>query len=399
MSEHYPKPLPGLIGRTDMEQREAAMLAGYAMRSADSRGRQHDEGPLSDRGIYRSVYQRDRDRIVHCTAFRRLEYKTQVFITHVGDYYRTRLTHTIEVAQISRQIARSLRLNEDLCETIALAHDLGHTPFGHAGEDALHNLMVNSGGFEHNSQGLRVVDLLEHRYPDFPGLNLTYELRESLAKHRTRYDHSPGDDFSPDEMPLLEAQVIDAADEIAYNNHDIDDGLAAGILDEAELKQNCSLWADTYRRVEGKFPNVSARAKRQQTVAALINLEMVDLMEHSYGLIGDHGIRTVADVRSADRRLICSSPDLTGRRKELQGFLEERLYNHYAVLRMTNKAKRFIEGLFHEYTRNPNELSYEYQRWADEVGCERAVCDYIAGMTDRFAQNEYRMLFQPFERT
>jgi len=399
MSTEGSVPLPGLMARDQMEEREEQLLAPYAMHSAASRGRRYAEAAtLVHRGIYRSAYQRDRDRIVHCTAFRRLEYKTQVFVNHEGDYYRTRLTHTLEVAQISRQIARALQLNEDLCEAVALAHDVGHTPFGHSGEEALAELMAEKGGFEHNRQGLRVVDLLERRYPEFPGLNLTYEVRESLAKHHTRYDGLPGDEFSGTEMPLLEAQVIDAADEIAYNNHDLDDGLAAEILEEEPLRANVALWAEAYEKVERACPDAPKRRKVLQTVAALINQEVVDLMEHSFRLIAESGVRSVADVRAAGRRLIRFSPELQKQREELQDFLMAHLYRHYRVMRMANKAKRFTADLFHEYARNPNELPPEFQEWAGEAGVERAVCDYIAGMTDRFAQDEYRRLFYPFER-
>jgi len=381
-----------IVTREELERREQELLAGYAMKSSQSEGREHEEPehPL------RTAFQRDRDRIIHCTAFRRLEYKTQVFVNHEGDHYRTRLTHTLEVAQIARTIARALRLNEDLTEAIALAHDLGHTPFGHSGEEALNKLMKHAGGFEHNRQGLRVVDLLEERYPGFRGLNLTYEVRESIAKHTTPYDHPVPKQFKPKQLPVLEAQVVEVADEIAYDNHDLDDGLHAGILSEEDL-DSTEIWRMASEEVR-KRGNLSTKVARTQTVVYLINLQTTSLIRHSAQLLDASGVSSVEEVRSAGRRLIAFDPKTKSMLSELRNLLLRKVYRHYRVVRMSEKAKRFVEDLFRAYCKKSEQLPPDYQAQVKKHGLERTVCDYIAGMTDRYAQDEYKRLFHPYER-
>jgi dGTPase len=382
-----------LVDRKELEAREDAWLAPYAARSSQTKGRQHPE----QEDNYRTCYQRDRDRIIHSTAFRRLEYKTQVFVNHEGDYYRTRLTHTIEVLQIARSIARCLRLNEDLTETLALAHDIGHTPFGHSGEEALHGLMKDHGGFEHNKHGLRVVDVLENRYPGFRGLNLTYEVRESILKHTTAYDNPAQTELEPGAMPLLEAQVVDAADSIAYDNHDLDDALKAGLITLEDLRE-VGLWSEVRSDVEKAFGEIEPLYMRTQVIRFLINREVVDLLKTSEKTLGEAGAKDVGAVRSAGAPLIVFSKELRGKKQELQKFLAEKVYNHYRVVRMTTKAKKFIEDIFEAYISSPNQLPPEHRAWAEETGLHQGVCDYIAGMTDRYAQQEHMKLFNPFER-
>ncbi|MFQ5956344.1 MAG: deoxyguanosinetriphosphate triphosphohydrolase [Candidatus Brocadiales bacterium] len=380
-----------MISRADIERREDSELAVYAMKSKDSLGRKHSE----EEHPYRSVYQRDKDRIIHSTAFRRLEYKTQVFVNHEGDYYRTRLTHTMEVSQISRCVARALNLNEDLTEAIALAHDLGHTPFGHSGEEALSKLMQGHGGFEHNLHGLRVVDILEKRYPRFPGLNLSWELRESIVKHDASMD-SP-EEFKPEGKPLLEAQVVDKADSIAYDNHDLDDSLKAGLIVENDL-EDVELWRYASVKVDEKWTNLDKEFKRAQTIIFLINLEVTNLLENTQRKLKHLGIQGAQDVRACKEILVEFSPELSEQKRRLQDFMNENVYMHYRVARMSDKARRFIEELFKIYVANPRQLPPESQRWVEKAGLHQAVCDYIAGMTDRYAQDEYMRLFYPYER-
>ena len=383
-----------MLTSKEFENREERELAPYAMKSKDSRGRKYPE----EEHQYRSIYQRDRDRIIHSTAFRRLEYKTQVFVNHEGDYYRTRLTHTIEVSQIARSIARALNLNEDLAEAIALAHDLGHTPFGHSGEDALKKLMEGHGGFEHNLHGLRVVDILEQKYPNFPGLNLSWEVKESIVKHISPYDHtSTTTEYNIDERPLLEAQIVDKADSIAYDNHDLDDSLKAGIITDSDL-QTVDLWRETQEKVKQKYVINNHDILIAQTVRTLINMEVTDLLENTLSRLKREGIKTVKDVRNHPNLIVSFSPALSEQKKKLQNFLFKNVYQHYRVARMSDKAKRFLEELFVAFINNPKQLPAEYQRWIEEAGLYQGVCDYIAGMTDRFAQDEYKKLFYPFER-
>jgi len=383
-----------MLTSKEIENREERELAPYAMKSKDSKGRKYPE----EEHQYRSIYQRDRDRIIHSTAFRRLEYKTQVFVNHEGDYYRTRLTHTIEVAQIARSIARALNLNEDIAEAIALAHDLGHTPFGHSGEDALKKLMAGHGGFEHNLHGLRVVDILEQKYPNFPGLNLSWELKESIVKHTSPYDHTPiTTEYNAHERPLLEAQIVDKADSIAYDNHDLDDSLKAGLITDEDL-QTVDLWRETQKKVKQKYVISDRGILIAQTIRTLINVEVTDLLENTLSRLKREGITTVADVRNHPELLVSFSPALSEQKKKLQRFLFKNVYQHYRVARMSDKAKRFLEELFLAFINNPRQLPTEYQRWIEEAGLYQAVCDYIAGMTDRFAQDEYKKLFYPYER-
>ena len=380
--------------REHLEEREAKDLAPYACLSRCTRGRVHPEAEHP----YRTVYQRDRDRIIHCTAFRRLEYKTQVFVNHEGDHYRTRLTHTIEVAQIARTLARALDVNEDLTEAIAYAHDLGHTPFGHSGEDALRKLMAAHGGFEHNLHGLRVVDVLERRYPDFDGLNLTYEVREGIAKHKTSYDSPATSDFDANEYPVLEAQIVQVADAIAYDTHDLDDGLMAGIVLEDDLRQ-LELWMAAGAAVDRAWPALDHKLRGGQIIRWLINHVVTEVVRHAEAQIQRLGIRSVGDVRACAEPVVDFSPGLRAAKAQLESFLFQNVYRHYRVSRMATKAKRFVEQLFAAYVDNPQQLPPEHQGMAEQRGVHQTVCDYIAGMTDRFAQDEYLKLFHPFERT
>ncbi len=370
-------------------------LATYACSSRFSRGRKHQEEFRDNR----PVFERDRDRIIHCAAFRRLEYKTQVFVNHEGDYYRTRLTHSLEVAQIGRAIARKLHLNEELTEALALAHDLGHTPFGHTGEEVLDRLMEDFGGFEHNLQSYRVVDSLEERYPGFNGLNLTWEVREGIIKHATPYD-APLEavrDFLPGVVPSIEAQIINYADEIAYNNHDIDDGLKAGYITLGLLKK-VDLWREVSSAVLTKHPAIDDRRLVYQTISALIGLQITDLCGVIRGNLERLGIVTLDDLRRVNSTVACFSGDVTARNRELKRFLFENLYRHHKVDKMRVKAELVITRLFETYLRFPNLLPPKYQARFERCGLQRVICDYIAGMTDRFALDEYRRLFEPYER-
>ncbi|NMG74297.1 deoxyguanosinetriphosphate triphosphohydrolase [Aromatoleum diolicum] len=366
------------------------VLAPYAVTEINSRGRLHTE---PSPGI-RSEFQRDRDRIVHSTAFRRLEYKTQVFVNHEGDLFRTRLTHSIEVAQISRSVARALGLNEDLAEAIALAHDLGHTPFGHAGQEALNACMKTYGGFEHNLQSLRTVDVLEEHYAAFDGLNLTYETREGILKHcsRERAQHlgELGRRFLEGGQPSLEAQLSNLADEIAYNNHDIDDGLRSGLISLEQL-DGVAVFRDTRREVESVWPGLAGRRLIHETIRRMINEMALDLIATTRANIVAAGIATLADVHRAPR-LVAYSEALMPRLRELKGFLRENLYSHYQVLRMTDKARRIIQDLFGAFMNDPRLLPPQYQARA-RADTPRAIADYVAGMTDRYAMKEHRRLF------
>ena len=365
-------------------------LAPYAVTEAASRGRVHDEPAPVARG----QFQRDRDRIVHSTAFRRLEYKTQVFVNHEGDLFRTRLTHSIEVAQLTRGIARELGLNEDLAESIALAHDLGHTPFGHAGQDALNACMKDFGGFEHNLQSLRTVDLLEDRYAGFDGLNLMFETREGILKHCSRANAERlselGQRFLDGTQPSLEAQLANLADEIAYNNHDVDDGLRSGLITLEQLDE-VPIFAVQRREAEARWPGLSGRKLINETVRRMIHLMVIDLIEQTRANIAAEGVETLADVHAAPR-LVAYSDALLPRLRELKVFLRDKLYRHYQVLRMTNKARRIVGDLFTAFTDDPHILPPQYQALAREEK-PRAIADYIAGMTDRYAMKEHRRLF------
>ena len=365
-------------------------LASYAVTEANSQGRTHDEAAPVARG----QFQRDRDRIVHSTAFRRLEYKTQVFVNHEGDLFPTRLTHSIEVAQITRGIARQLGLNEDLAEAIALAHDLGHTPFGHAGQEALNACMKDYGGFEHNLQSLRTVDVLEDRYAGFDGLNLMFETREGILKHCSRIHAerlgAVGQRFLEGTQPSLEAQLANLADEIAYNNHDVDDGLRSGLITLEQLEA-VPLFSTQRREVEARWPGLSGRKLIHETVRRMIHLMVIDLIDQTRANIEAAGVRTLEDVRNAPR-LVAYSAALQSPLRELKGFLRDKLYRHYQVLRMTNKARRIVGDLFAAFMEDPQILPPQYQAMAREDK-PRAIADYIAGMTDRYAMKEHRRLF------
>jgi dGTPase len=378
-----------------------ASLASYAATSACSKGRRHTEPAPA----YRSEYQRDRDRIIHSAAFRRLEYKTQVFVNHEGDLFRTRLTHSIEVAQIARSIARALRLNEDLTESIALAHDLGHTPFGHAGQDALNACMQDFGGFEHNLQSLRVVDELEERYAAFPGLNLTFESREGILKHCSRRNAETlgelGRRFLEAGQPSLEAQLTNLADEIAYNSHDVDDGLRSGLITVEELSE-VTLFRDQYGEVRMNYPTLSPRRTVHEVVRRIINCQVVDLIETSTRHLEEAAPSDIDAVRRHGRPLIAFSEGMREQNLELKRFLRTRLYRHYRVHRMTAKAARTITALFTAFLDDPRLLPSDVQQQAavkeeqhGKNGRARVVADYIAGMTDRYAIAEYERTFNP----
>jgi dGTPase len=369
-----------------------AYLAPYASHSAASRGRRHAEVTAPPR----TEFQRDRDRIIHSTAFRRLEYKTQVFVNHEGDLFRTRLTHSIEVAQIARSIARNLKLNEDLVEAISLAHDLGHTPFGHAGQDALNACMQAYGGFEHNLQSLRVVDSLEERYGAFDGLNLTFETREGILKHCSHANALQlgeiGQRFIEKKQPTLEAQLANLADEIAYNNHDIDDGLRSGLLTLTQLDE-IDFFAQHHHEVQKEYPGISGRRVINETVRRMINALIVDLIDTSEQQIQSAQLKSVDDVRNAPT-LIRFSDQMSKQAVLLKRFLRQNLYQHYQVNRMTSKARRIISELFDAFMQEPVLLPPDYQEARDDKTAQaRKVADYVAGMTDRYAMREHRRLF------
>jgi dGTPase len=375
----------------DWLDREEEVLAPYAMRTRSSRGRRYPEQPHP----FRTLYQRDRDRLVHSTAFRRLMYKTQVLVSAVNDHHRTRLTHTLEVAQISRTVARQLGLNEDLTEAIALSHDLGHPPFGHAGEGALDECMRGHGRFEHNRHGLRIVDLLEYRYADFPGLNLSWEVLEAMAQHSKHPEGPELQEFLGAGRPLLEAQVVDAADSLAYDTHDIDDALGAGLVTTDDL-QEVAFWRRCVERVRQRHRALGPEQFQPTVVRALIDWQVADLLEHTRERLRRHRVRTVEDVRRVPERLVGPGPEVEGLKHELEEFLRRRVYRHYRVMRMAAKGRRLLNALFVEFCRSPELLPERYGRRARVGGqLERTVCDYLAGMTDRYARDEYLRLFQP----
>ncbi|QAT18009.1 deoxyguanosinetriphosphate triphosphohydrolase [Candidatus Velamenicoccus archaeovorus] len=378
-----------------MHELEDRYLASYAAKSKDSRGRRYKEPEHA----YRSLYQRDRDRIIHSAAFRRLEYKTQVFVNHEGDYYRTRLTHSLEVSQIARTLAKALRLNEELTEALSLAHDLGHTPFGHAGEEILNKLMKDYGGFNHNLHTLKIVDKLEERYPEFPGLNLTWETREGIVKHTTSYDKARiPRELEPHLMPSLEAQIVDIADEIAYDNHDLDDGLTSGLISESAL-ESVAFWRNTKEKIERRFPGIEASKKKHQIIRNLIAILVDDAIEESSRRLKQYKIGNIDDVRKHPGRLVDFSDALKQQRQPLRAFLKKELYSHYRVNRMSDKARRFIEEIFRAYIHNTAMLPAEHQqKIKTKKDAYEVVCDYIAGMTDRFALDEHEKLFNPYKK-
>jgi dGTPase len=365
-------------------------LAPYAVTQENSRGRRIPEEPASGR----TPFQRDRDRIIHSTAFRRLEYKTQVFVNHEGDLFRTRLTHSLEVAQIGRSVARNLQLNEDLVEAIALAHDLGHTPFGHAGQDALNDCMREYGGFEHNLQSLRVVDLLEEHYGAFDGLNLCFETREGILKHCARKNAQKlgdvGERFLIDQRPSLEAQLANLADEIAYNNHDVDDGLRSGLISQQQL-EDIALFGRHLVSAKKHYPDIAGRRLIHETVRRMINTLVGDLITQSAANIANARLETLSAVRIAPC-LIDFSPALRHEQQELKKFLHGHLYRHYKVARMSAKARHIIQMLFNAFHADIRLLPHEYQAKFHQDK-HQAIADYIAGMTDRYAIREYQRLF------
>jgi dGTPase len=371
-----------------LEAVEQRTLAPYASLAIASRGRVHPEAESA----FRTAWQKDRDRVIHTNAFRRLEYKTQVFVNTEGDHYRTRLTHTIEVAQVTRSIARALGLNEDLAETIALAHDLGHPPFGHAGENSLNRLARDFGGFDHNKQTLRVVTNLERRYPEFPGLNLTWETLEGIMKHETEYD-VPDAEWEPSKQPGLEAQVVNIADELAYNAHDLDDGLRSGHLSPQQIRE-VPLIAEMMQELglEGK-PFTSQ--DRYLLIRELLGLMIDDAIRHTDATLREKGVETVDDVRSSATKLVGNTPELTAKLAELKAFLYRNFYFHYRLIRMTRKADDILDRIYHAYVEAPDMLPPSVRTRAGERGLERAIIDYLAGMTDRYASQEYRRLFDP----
>ncbi len=377
------------VHRTDLESRERQFLSPLAQFSGNSRGRAHREAPPE----WRTEFQRDRDRVIHSRAFRRLEYKTQVFLNGTGDHLRTRLTHTMEVAAISRNIARALGLNEDLTETIALAHDLGHSPFGHTGEHRLDRLMRGHGGFEHNRQSLRVVDVLERKYPRFPGLNLTWEVREGLAKHDDTFALPPKGPQFPYHQPSLEAQVANLADEIAYYSHDLDDGLEHRLLDEKRLVKEVEVWAEAAAAVREQFGSPPSESRRYYTIRQIIDQQVIDVVESTLERIGEAGVRSVDEVRAFKRPLVGYS---TGRRKAnlaLRKYLYRNLYYNPVVAGPNNRAVRMLGQVFTAFLENPKLMGGTAARDVAKVGLHRAVCDHVAGMTDRYVIQEHDRLF------
>ncbi|HSY44315.1 MAG TPA: deoxyguanosinetriphosphate triphosphohydrolase [Candidatus Acidoferrum sp.] len=375
--------------RLELEQIERQILAPYAQFSGDTRGRKYKEAPP----LWRTQYQRDRDRVIHARAFRRLEYKTQVFLNGTGDHLRTRLTHTIEVAAISRNIASALKLNTDLAETIALAHDLGHSPFGHKGETVLARLMKGHGGFEHNQHSLRIVEELEQKYPDFPGLNLSWEVREGLAKHYTSYDHpSKRKDFDA-KNSSLEAQIANLADEITYYSHDLDDGLDSGLLAEKKLIQDVHIFAQAAKLVKKEHGNLPEESRRYFIIRTIIDIQLHDVVENSEALILAAKVNSADDVRRYPKGLIQHSSPRRKVNMELRDYLYKNLYFNPVVHGPNMRAVKLLDKLFRYYLAHPKEIGESAQRRVRKTGLHRAVCDYIAGMTDRYVMLEYQRIF------
>jgi len=375
--------------RQELEDNERRTLAPFAQFSADTRGRQHLEAPP----LWRTQYQRDRDRVIHSRAFRRLEYKTQVFLNGTGDHLRTRLTHTIEVAAIARNIASALRLNTDLAETIALAHDLGHSPFGHKGETVLNQLMRGHGGFEHNHHSLRIVEELEQKYPGFSGLNLSWEVLEGLAKHQTAFDRPGIKKGFIAKNPSLEAQVANLADEITYYSHDLDDGLDSGLLSEKELCQHVRLWAHATQIVKQEYGTLADESRRYFIIRTIIDLQIADVLATSERLIDAAKVRSADDVRKNVKPLIQYSPVRRALNLELRRYLYRNLYFNTVVNEPHIRAKQLLKDLFGYYLKHPKEIGEQARKRIRKIGKCRAVCDYVAGMTDRFAIAEHRKFF------
>jgi dGTPase len=383
----------GSMQETDTEEQ----LAPWAQHSAGTRGRRFDEQEHS----YRTPYKRDRDRVIHSRAFRRLEYKTQVFVNHEGDHYRTRLTHSIEVSQIGRTVAAALGLNVDLVETLALSHDLGHPPFGHLGEEVLDHMMVGHGGFNHNKQTLRIVEVLEDRYPAFPGLNLTWEVREGIAKHSGPIPPCDAEElaeYDPLRQPPIEAQILDLVDEIAYNHHDIDDGLDSGLLDIDALGDEVELFGKPLQAARKQWPGATVKQVNNEALRGVINVLVSDLIETTAANLAAGQVGSLEDVLGADRWLVGLSPEIAAGNIGLKNFLKENLYRHQRIERMKDKSRRILTALCDRYLDNNRLLPQDCRRRIETEGLHRAVADYVAGMTDRYATEEYQRLFDPGAR-
>lgn len=378
--------------REDLEKNEHLFLAPYALKSDESRGRFYQEPESASR----TAFQRDRDRIIHTTAFRRLEYKTQVFVFYEGDHYRTRLTHTLEVAQLGRSIARSLGANEDLTEAICLAHDLGHPPFGHAGEHALNDLMKGHGGFNHNTQSYRIVTELENRYPDFMGLNLTYETREGMIKHETEYDKSDAAEFEPDKRASLEAQISNLADEIAYNAHDLEDGLRAGLFIPFDL-QDLVIWQTLQEQIHWEDHQFS-EIERREIIRELIGMMVTDVVRQTAANLAANNVDTPLSLQLLPMNVVEYSADFGKNIRQLKDFLYQHMYRHYRLMRMQTKAENFLSEVFEAYLKEPRMLPEKTQERLSSLSLERVITDYIAGMTDRYALDEWEKLFDPYRK-
>ena len=381
-----------LVKRQQLEELEKNHLAPYALKSSESAGRVHAETESETR----TAFQRDRDRIIHTRAFRRLEYKTQVFIFYEGDHYRTRLTHTLEVAQIGKSVARGLGANQDLTEAICLAHDLGHSPFGHAGEWVLDELMAEHGGFNHNHQSYRVVTELEERYPSFAGLNLTYETREGMIKHETDYDHSQEHEYAPGRRASLEAQIANLADEAAYNAHDLDDGIRAGFFTPEELNE-LAIWQRLRKNIgweSGPFTEML----RHEMIRELVGISVNDLITYTDKQLSNAGINSPDGVQRHDSNIVSYSEPMGAEIKALKRFLLTKMYRHYRLMRMQTKARNFITDIFNAYLKEPSMLPAKTQERLADLSKEMVICDYIAGMTDRYALDEWERLFMPYAR-
>lgn len=381
-----------IVNREHLEKMESQFLASYALKSGDSAGRVYPESESSTR----TAFQRDRDRIIHTRAFRRLEYKTQVFIFYEGDHYRTRLTHTIEVAQIGMALARGLGANQNLTEAICLAHDLGHSPFGHAGEWALNDLMEGHGGFNHNAQSYRVVTELEERYSDYPGLNLSYETREGIIKHETDYDHTEEHDYAPGRRASLEAQIANLADEAAYNAHDLDDGLRAGFFDLDELNK-LAIWQRLRKNIgwdSGPFTEMV----RHEMIRELVGFSVGNIVQTTHDRLEAAAINSPDGVQLHESNIVGYADGIHDEIKELKGFLLQNMYRHYRLMRMTTKAQKFIGDIFDAYIAEPSMLPIKPQEKLKTHPKERVICDYIAGMTDRYALDEWERLLMPYAR-
>ncbi|MBE3118866.1 MAG: deoxyguanosinetriphosphate triphosphohydrolase [Candidatus Atribacteria bacterium] len=379
-----------MFSRQELEEIEDRSLAPYGARSKDSKGRAY----LDNEPDYRTAFQRDRDRVLHTTAFRRLEYKTQVFINFEGDYFRTRLTHTLEVAQVGRTIARALGANEDLVEAICMAHDLGHSPFGHAGEYTLSKLMKDFGGFDHNKQSLRIVTELEQRYPEFPGLNLTWETREGMVKHESEYDLTDAREFSPELRGNLETQICNVADELAYTTHDLDDGLRSGMI-TPQMLDGIALWEILTETYNWSGPLLQD-LERHSMIRNLVGLLVTDMIQATDTRLKESGVNSALDIQKLTYNIIGYSEDMQRRNRELKDVLFNKLYRHYRVVRMQVKAEHIVTDLFTAYLAEPLMLPDHVQQWIPGRGLERTICDYIAGMTDRYAIEEHARLHDPY---